>query len=165
MTLWSVLAISQNSKDLRGWNQCEALLYTCVEPPIATNPAQLLRKIGCRNFSLGDDKNRQKLTHFNKKIRLKNNFRQVFGHVWTRIFYDPQLSINSEHVLDILRAKKLNWFFTRFHPFFTTRSTSESCNDPPKVLTEGSMVEYLPVGSQEAPQTIIGKKKIPAPNS
>ena len=28
-----------------------------------------------------------------------------------------------------------------------------------KVLTEGSMVEYLPVGSQEAPQTIFGQKK------
>ena len=74
-------------------------------------------------------------------------------------FHDPQFSINSEHILDILRAKKLNRFFTQFHPFFTTRSTSKSCNDPPKVLTEGSMVEYLPVGSQEAPQTIIGKKK------
>ena len=74
-------------------------------------------------------------------------------------FHDPQFSIYSEHILDILRAKKLNRFFTWFHPFFTTRSTSESCNDPPKVLTEGSMVEYLPVGSQEAPQTIIGQKK------
>ena len=31
------------------------------------------------------------------------------------------------------------------------------------MLTKGSMVEYLPVGSQEAPQTIIGKKNFQPP--
>ena len=38
------------------------------------------------------------------------------------------------------------------------RQTSESYNGPLKVLPEGSTVEYLPIGSQEAPKTIIGKK-------
>ena len=32
------------------------------------------------------------------------------------------------------------------------------------MLPEGSMVEYLSVGSQEAPQTIITKKKFRAPD-
>ena len=45
------------------------------------------------------------------------------------------------------------------------KPTSESYNDPLKVLTKGSMVEYLPVGSQEAPQTIIGKKNFQLPRS
>ena len=49
--------------------------------------------------------------------------------------------------------------------FFPVKPTSKSFNDPLKVLTEGSMVEYLPVGSQEAPQTIFGKKKFPASKS
>ena len=45
------------------------------------------------------------------------------------------------------------------------RPTSESFNDPLEVLTDGSMEEYLPVGSQEAPQTIIAKKKFQAQKS
>ena len=76
----------------------------------------------------------------------------------TSIFHARQFYINSEHIWHILKAKKFNWFFTPFSPFFSTRPTSESYNDPLKVLTEGSMVEYLPVGSQEDPQTIIDKK-------
>ena len=48
-------------------------------------------------------------------------------------------------------------FSPHFHPFFTTRPTSESYNDSLKVPTEGSRVEYLPVGSQEATQTISAK--------
>ena len=52
-----------------------------------------------------------------------------------------------------------NWIDFSPH-FFTVKPTSESFNDPLKVLTEGSMVQYLPVGSQEDPQTIIDKKKI-----
>ena len=77
-------------------------------------------------------------------------------------FHACQFFINSEHILDILRAKKFDRFFTPFSPFFTTRPTSESYNDPLKVPTEGSRVEYLPVGSQEATQTIIAKKKFQA---
>ena len=49
-------------------------------------------------------------------------------------------------------------FSPPLNPYFTVRLTSESYNGPLKVLPEGSMVEYLPVGSQEAPQTIIGQK-------
>ena len=80
-------------------------------------------------------------------------------------FHVSQFFIKPEHILDILRAKKFNWPFTLFCPFFTARLTSESYNYPLKVLTEGSMLEYLPVGSQDAPQTIFGQKKFPAPKS
>ena len=76
----------------------------------------------------------------------------------TSIFHARQFYINSEHIWHILKAKKFNWFFTPFSPFFSTRPTSESYKDLLKVLTEGSMVEYLPLGSQEDPQTIIDKK-------
>ena len=50
-------------------------------------------------------------------------------------------------------------FSPPFNCYFTVRPTAESYNYPLKVLTEGSMVEYLPVGSQEAPKTIFGQKK------
>ena len=56
-------------------------------------------------------------------------------------------------------------FSPLFNPYFTARLTSESYNGPLKVLPEGSMVEYLPVRSQEAPQTIITKTEILSPNS
>ena len=74
------------------------------------------------------------------------------------IFQARQFLINSGHVLDIFRAKKMIDFSPPLNPYFTIRLTSESYNGPLKVLPEGSMVEYLPVGSQEAPQTIIGQK-------
>ena len=81
------------------------------------------------------------------------------------IFHARQFFINSGHILDIFRAKKLIDFSSPFNPYFTARLTSESYNGPLKVLPEGSMVEYLPVGSQEAPQTIIAQKKISSPKS
>ena len=85
------------------------------------------------------------------------------------IFHAHQFFINSEHILDILRAKKWIQFSPHFSPFFTARPTSERYNDPQKVIPEGSMVEYLPVGPKEAPQTIFGKKyfrpEIPNPLS
>ena len=60
-------------------------------------------------------------------------------------------------------------FSANFSPFFTTRPTSERYNDPLKVIPEGSMVEYLPVGPKGAPKTIFGKKyfgpEIPNPLS
>ena len=49
-------------------------------------------------------------------------------------------------------------FSPDFSHFFTDRSTSESYIDPLKVISVGSMVEYLPIGSQGAPKIIIGKK-------
>ena len=56
-------------------------------------------------------------------------------------------------------------FSPHFSPFYPDRVTSESYNNPLKVIPEGSMVEYHPVGSKEGPKTIIGKKKFQAPNS
>ena len=60
-------------------------------------------------------------------------------------------------------------FSPHFSPFYPDRVTFESYNNPLKVIPEGSMVEYLPVGSKEGPQTIIGKKnfkpKIPKSHS
>ena len=55
-------------------------------------------------------------------------------------------------------------FSPPFNPYFTVRLTSESYNSPLKVLPEGSMVENLPVGSQEAPQPLL-PKKISSPKS
>ena len=65
----------------------------------------------------------------------------------------------------VLGQQNLIDFSPPFNPFFTVRLTSESYNCPLKVLPEGSMVEYLPVGSKEAPQTIIVKEKISSPKS
>ena len=76
----------------------------------------------------------------------------------TSIFDARQFFISSEHILDILMAKISIEFSPDFSPFFPARPTSERYNDPLKVIHEGSRVEYLPVGSKEAPQTIFGKK-------
>ena len=73
------------------------------------------------------------------------------------IFHARQFFIDSEHILHILRAKKWIDFSPYCSPFFTAWPTSASYNTL-KVIPEGSMVEYLPVGSKGAPQTIFGKK-------
>ena len=57
-----------------------------------------------------------------------------------------------------LGQKSSNDFSPHFSPFYPDRVTSKSYNNPLKVIPEGSMVEYLPVGSKEGPKTIIGKK-------
>ena len=82
----------------------------------------------------------------------------TFWACMNSIFHACQFFINSEHILDIFRAKKSIEFSPNFSPFFTARPTSQRYNDPLKVIPEGSMVEYLPVGPEGAPQTIFGKK-------
>ena len=73
----------------------------------------------------------------------------------TSIFDARQFFISSEHILDILMAKKSIEFSPDFSPFFPARPTSERYNDPLKVIPEGSMVEYLPVGSKGAPKPFL----------
>ena len=90
-------------------------------------------------------------------MRLKTTFCEFLGMYELNF---PRLSIFHQLWAHIgyFRAKKDIDFSPPFNHYFTIRLTSESYNYPLKVLTEGSMVEYLPVGSQEAPQTIFGKK-------
>ena len=106
-------------------------------------------------------KNGEKWRLFTKKTGLKNYIWWVFWHVWARFFmpvnFPPTLSMNCI----FSGQKSLNDFSPHFGHFFTARPISESYNNPLKVIPEGSMVEYLSVGSQEAPQTITGKKKFP----
>ena len=64
-----------------------------------------------------------------------------------------------------LGQKKRIDFLPPLNPYFTVRLTSENYNGALKVLPEGVMVQYLPVGSQEAPQTIIAPQKISSPKS
>ena len=110
-------------------------------------------------------KNSEKWRIFAEKIWLKNHLWQLFGHVWTRFFTLVNFSSTLGTYWIFLGQKNLIDFSPPFTPFFTFRPTPESYNGPLKVLPEGSMVEYLPVGSQEAPQTIIAKKKISSPKS
>ena len=103
-------------------------------------------------------KNGKKSPILNEKIGLKTIFGHFFGHVWTGI----SMSINFPPTLityyTILGQKCSIDFSPDFSHFFTDRSTSESYTDPLEVISEGSMVEYFPVGSQGAPKIIIGKK-------
>ena len=71
------------------------------------------------------------------------------------IFHARQFFINSGHILDIFRAKNEIDFSPPFNPDFTFRPTSESYNGPLKVLPEDSMLEYLSVGSHEAPCRVL----------
>ena len=117
-TLGGVLAISLFLVELRGRNQCVPPLNTCVQPPIPTNPAQLHEKISCRNFNADNGKKGQKMTHFHWK---KCANKQLFVSFWAcmdSIFHARQFFINSGHILDIFRAKKIDWFFTPFQPLF-----------------------------------------------
>ena len=104
-------------------------------------------------------KNGKKWRILTTKNGLKTYFRWVFGHVWTEFFMlvnlPPTLIMN----YIFLGQKSSIDFSPHFSPFYPDRLTSESYNNPLKVIPEGSMVEYLPVGSKEGPQTIIGKKK------
>ena len=102
---------------------------------------------------------------FTDKNALKNNFWWVFGHVWTQFSTLVNFSSTLGAYWIFLGQKNLIDFSPPFNPYFTARLTSESYNGPLKVLPEGSMVEYLPVGSQEAPQTIIAKSKFSSPKS
>ena len=107
--------------------------------------------------------NGKKWPIFTQKNALRNNFLWVFGHVRTQFSMLVNFSSTLGTYWIFLGQKKIIDFSPPFNPYFTVRLTSKSYNGPLKVLPEGSMVEYLPVGSQEAPETIIGKKKIPAP--
>ena len=82
----------------------------------------------------------------------------TFWACLTSIFHVRQFFINSEHILEILRVKNAIEFSPNFSPFFTARPPFERYNDPLKVIPEGSMVEYLPVGPKGAPETNFGKK-------
>ena len=79
-----------------------------------------------------------------KKMGLKTYLWWVFGRVWTRFFiifnFPPTLRMYNI----FLEQKSWIDFSPHFHPFFTVKPTSESFNDPLKVLTEGSMVEWIP---------------------
>ena len=140
-------------------------LKTCQKPQVITKKSQLSTK------KISRDLNTTHLIKWQKNESIfteKMALRKLLLSFWawmTSIFHASQFFINSEHILDILRAKSSIHFSPCFCPFFTARPTSEYYNYPLKVLTEGSVVEYLAVGPQEAPQTIFGKKKFPAPKS
>ena len=105
------------------------------------------------------------MAYFQRKNLASKPLLVTFWARMNSIFHTCQFFINSGHILDIFRAKKLIDFSPPLNPYFTVRLTSESYNGPLKVLPEGSMVEYLPVGSQEAPQTIIAPQKNSSPKS
>ena len=69
------------------------------------------------------------------------------------VHFPPTVSMNSI----VLGQKSSIDFSPHFSPFYPDRVTSESYNNPLKVIPEGSMVEYLPVGTKEGPKTINGK--------
>ena len=155
---WLLKAISLNRWDLRGRNQCVPPLHTCGKPPTPSNPAQLLAQIIAGHLNMDNGKKQWKLSYFHQINWAYNLLKATFWARMTSIFYARQFFISSEHILDILRAKKSIEFSPNFSPFFTARLTSERYNDPLKVIPEGSMVQYLPVEPKGAPKTIFGKK-------
>ena len=102
-------------------------------------------------------KNSKKLRIFTKKIGLKTHLWWVFGHVWTKFFMLVNFSPTLSTYYTFLGQKYTIDFSPDFSHFFTTRPTSESCWEPLKVIPEGSMVEYLPFGSNEAPKPLLAK--------
>ena len=100
---------------------------------------------------------------FTDKNALKNNFLWVFGHLRTQFSTLVNFSSTLGTYWIFLGQKKLIDFSPPFNPYFTARLTSKSNNGPLKVLPEGSMVEYLPVGSQEAPPNHFWQKIISSP--
>ena len=103
-------------------------------------------------------KNAKKITYFKWKNGLKNYFWTLFGHVWTGIFMPINFPPTLITYYTFLGQKSSIDYSPDFSHFFTDRMASESYTDSLKVISEGSMVEYLPVRSQGGPKIIIGKK-------
>ena len=138
----------------------------CQKPRVTTKNSQLLDKFFSGPLNRDNiDKKWQKSPILNEKIGLKTIFGHFLGHVWTGI----SMSINFPPTLityyTFLGQKCSIDFSPDFSHFFTDRSTSKSYTDPLKVISEGSMVEYLSVGSQGAPKIIIGKKIFQVPKN
>ena len=136
----------------------------CQKPRVTTKNLQLHDKNFSGPLNADNDKKWQKITYFKWKIGLKTIFWHFLG------MYELEfLSINFSPTLitwyTFLGQKCSTEFSADFIHYFTDRSTSKSYTDPLKVISEGSMVEYLPVGSQEAPKIIIGKKIFQAPKN
>ena len=117
MTPRSFLAVSQNGQDLCGRDQCKPLLQALAKTPTPTNPAQL-SKISCRHLNADSDKKQRKMTSFHEKNLAYKLLLATFWARMSSIFHACQFFIKSEHILDVLRPKKLNWIFTQFQPPF-----------------------------------------------
>ena len=73
-----------------------------------------------------------------------------FGHVWTGFFILVNLAPNESvcnYSVIHRRPEKFVHFLPHFNPFFTDWPTFKSYNNPLKVISEGLMVKYLPIGS------------------
>ena len=103
------------------------------------------------------------MTFFLKRKQVSKLLLVSFWACMNWILHAFQFPTNFEYELHLFKAKKFDLFLALFQPFFPVRPTSASYTDPLKVLPGGSMVENLPFGSKEAPQTISAKKNFPSP--
>ena len=104
------LAVSQNGQDLRRRDQCKPPVQTWAKTLTPTNPTQLGAKISCRHLNANSDKKQRKMTSFREKFGLKTTYGDFLG-TCELDFSCSSIFIKSEHILDFLRPKKMN-----FHP-------------------------------------------------
>ena len=81
------------------------------------------------------------------------------------IFHARQFFINSEHILDILRAKKFHQFFTWFQPFFHHQADFRKLQRPPESDSWGFHGGIPSSGTQGSPPNHYWQKNIFKPQN
>ena len=160
LTLGGVLPITFFLQDLRGRNQCDPPLHTCEKTLTASNPAQLLEEIIAGHSNAVNDKKWWKMVHFHRKKWLKNHLWWVFLACMNSIFHARQFFINSEHIMDLLRAKKFDPFFTLFQPLFHRPADFRTLQWPPESDSWGFHGGIPSSGTQGSPPNHFWKKNI-----
>ena len=116
--LWSYQVGKNFGKDLRTSNQCNPVTKLPQKPWRTSRNSQLLAEISRGHLNTDDDKKQWKITHFHPKKWALKQLLVSFWACMTLIFHARQFYINSKHIWHILRAKKFDWFFNPFSPFF-----------------------------------------------
>ena len=142
-------------------------LKTCQKPGVITRKSQLFNKKRCRHLNTGHLIKWQKITHFQWKRSLLDNFSWVLGHVcirMTSIFHACQFFINSGHILDIFRAKK--WLI--FHPLSTLISLPgwlpKAITAPWKCSLRVQWWNTFQLGPKKPPKPLLAKKNSSSPD-
>ena len=132
------------AKPMRSTHQNMPLTPATIEPHATAGEITC----GCCEI-----RKRQKIAENLWKLQIKSALNDTFVGFWAcmdRIFHSRQFGTLWECVWLLSHTREAGKncnFLPHFSPFFTHWSTFKSYNNPLKVIFEGLMVEYLPVGS------------------
>ena len=94
-----------------------------------------------------------------KKIRLKHYFWWIYKHVSTRFFMPVNFLSTSSMNCIIFKAKKFDWFFTRFWQFFHSQANFRTLSLPPESDSWGFHGENVfQFGPRKLPKPLLAKE-------